>query len=305
MSIEVSQLTKYYGYQKALNKVDFQAKPGQVLGFLGPNGAGKSTTMKIATGFLLPDSGDVLVKGVSVVKHPKVVSRMIGYLPEHNPLYLDMYITEFLSFIGGTYQLKPRLLRANIQKVMEQCGLNDERNKKIGQLSKGFRQRVGLAKTMVHDPEIIILDEPTTGLDPNQLVEIRNLIKSISQEKTLILSTHIMQEVEAICEKVVIIHKGKIVAQDLLDRLKKSQDGRFRLVLQTEEPLSKQWLIHLNPDQIIQDGENRVILTCSQPKEMRKMLIAFVQEKGLSLVELKQEAQNLESIFHQLTQKQP
>ncbi len=305
MSIEVNQLTKYFGYQKALSKVEFQAKPGQILGFLGPNGAGKSTTMKIATGFLLPDGGDVLVKGVSVVKHPKVVSRMIGYLPEHNPLYLDMYIPEFLSFIGGMYQLKPDVLKSNIQKVMEQCGLMAEKNKMIGQLSKGYRQRVGLAKTMVHDPEIIILDEPTTGLDPNQLVEIRALIKSISQEKTLILSTHIMQEVEAICEKVVIIHQGKIVAQDMLQRLKSSQGGRFSLVLQTEEPLQKEWFEHMNPQKIRQDDPCRITLTTSQPKEMRKMIMAFVQEKGLSLVELKQEAQDLETIFHQLTQNRP
>ncbi|WP_114749543.1 gliding motility-associated ABC transporter ATP-binding subunit GldA [Pleomorphovibrio marinus] len=301
MSIEVNQLTKLYGYQKALNKVDFQAKPGQILGFLGPNGAGKSTTMKIATGYILPDEGDVLIKGVSVIKHPKVVSRMIGYLPEHNPLYLEMYIPEFLTLIGGLYQLSGKVLRKQIPKVMEQCGLMPERTKKIGQLSKGYRQRVGLAKTLVHDPEIIILDEPTTGLDPNQLVEIRSLIKQISSEKTLVLSTHIMQEVEAICEKVVIIHKGKIVAQDLLGNLK-SNRGQFALVLQTEEPLNKEWFGHLNVAGLKQSSPNRITLVTSQPKELRKQLLHVINTKELSLVELKQEAQDLETIFHQLTQ---
>src|SRR5690606_25292486 len=234
MSLEVKQLTKRYRHQKALDAVSFEAQSGQVLGFLGPNGAGKSTTMKIASGYLLPDEGDILINGVSVVERPKEVSKLIGYLPEHNPLYLDMYVKEFLDFVAGLYDLKGKSAKDQVKAIVDRCGLGPEQHKKIGQLSKGYRQRVGLAKALVHDPDVIILDEPTTGLDPNQLVEIRNLIKEIGRNKTLILSTHIMQEVEAICDKVVIIHRGDIVAQDLLQNLK-ADNGLKALILETEE----------------------------------------------------------------------
>ena len=301
MSIEVNNLSKLYGSQKALDGINFQAKPGQILGFLGPNGAGKSTTMKIATGFLLPDGGDVLIKGVSVTKHPLAARKMVGYLPEHNPLYLDMYIPEFLSFMGGLYKLKGKDLANSVAKVMEECGLMPEKNKKIGQLSKGYRQRVGLAKTLVHDPEIIILDEPTTGLDPNQLVEIRKLIKSISHSKTLVLSTHIMQEVEAICEKVVIIHQGKIVAQDLLHNLTATGKG-YTFVLATEEELESDWfsLITLTDLKIV--APNRFLIRTPDPQLFRKEVLTLIQERQLNLVELKQETKNLEAVFHELTQ---
>jgi len=301
MSIEVNNLSKVYWSQKALDSINFHAKPGQILGFLGPNGAGKSTTMKIATGFLLPDAGDVLVKGVSVTKHPLVVRKMVGYLPEHNPLYLDMYIPEFLGFMGGLYRLEGKVLAQRISKVMEECGLMPEKNKKIGQLSKGFRQRVGLAKTLVHDPEIIILDEPTTGLDPNQLVEIRNLIKSISQNKTLVLSTHIMQEVEAICEKVVIIHQGKIVAQDLLENLTATANGTTFTVA-TEEPLDSVWFSGLSLSDVKVLSPSRVLIRTTHPQVFRKEVVGLIRERQLNLVELKQETKNLESVFHELTQ---
>lgn len=304
MSIEVSQLSKSYGTQKALDQVTFQAKPGQILGFLGPNGAGKSTTMKIATGYLIADHGDVHIKGVSVTKHPKVVSRMVGYLPEHNPLYLDMYVPEFLRFVGGLYGVQKKHLEAQVRHVMGRCGLLPEKTKKIGQLSKGYRQRVGLAKALVHDPDIIILDEPTTGLDPNQLVEIRGLIREISEEKTLVLSTHIMQEVEAICEKVVIIHKGRVVAQDLLQNLTASgkADG---IVLETEEVLDRNWFQPLAIREIRELSPNRYLLLSSEaPQALRRQVLGLVAERGLSLVEIKQQSRSLETVFHQLTQTQ-
>ncbi|KEO75086.1 gliding motility-associated ABC transporter ATP-binding subunit GldA [Anditalea andensis] len=303
MSLEVRNLSKNYHQQKALNAISFQANEGQVLGFLGPNGAGKSTTMKIATGFILPDDGDVIVNGVSVVDHPKEISKMIGYLPEHNPLYLDMYVREFLEFVSGLYEIKGRNAQQSINLVVDRCGLGPEQHKKIGQLSKGYRQRVGLAKALVHDPKVIILDEPTTGLDPNQLVEIRKLIVEISRDKTLILSTHIMQEVEAICEKVVIIHKGQIVAQDLLLNLK-SELGTSRLILETEEMLDKAWFSHLSNVAVIESlKDNTLVFLTQEPGPLRKEILPVIQRRQLSLIRIQQEEKNLEAIFHQLTQQ--
>lgn len=301
MSLQINSLTKTYGQQKALDEVSFVAEKGEVLGFLGPNGAGKSTTMKVVTGFILPDSGDVLVNGISVLEHPKAVSKMIGYLPEHNPLYLDMYIREFLDFIGGLYGMKGNILKSRIEELIPLCGLELEANKKIHQLSKGYRQRVGLAKALIHDPEVIILDEPTTGLDPNQLAEIRKLIKNISVNKTLILSTHIMQEVEAICDKVVIINRGKIVASDLLQNLK-SDGGKNILLVETEEPLDLEWLAHLGQVSFVQNKNNAISLGVVDAVYARKELLQIVQKKSLTLVSIQQQEKNLESIFHQITQ---
>jgi ABC-2 type transport system ATP-binding protein len=301
MSLQINSLTKTYGQQKALDQVSFVAEKGEVLGFLGPNGAGKSTTMKIATGFLLPDAGDVLVNGISVLDSPKEVSKMIGYLPEHNPLYLDMYIREFLNFIGGLYGMRGKSLNARIEELISLCGLELEANKKIQQLSKGYRQRVGLAKALIHDPEVIILDEPTTGLDPNQLVEIRKLIKNVSVDKTLILSTHIMQEVEAICDKVVIINRGKIVASDLLKNLK-SDGGENILLLETEEPLELEWFAHLGEAAFVQNKKQSISLSVGDAVIARKELLQILQQKSLTLVSIQQKEKNLESIFHQITQ---
>ncbi len=302
MSLEITHLTKWYKNQKALNAISFRAHSGQVLGFLGPNGAGKSTTMKIASGYLLPDEGDVLINGVSVLANPKAVSKVIGYLPEHNPLYLDMYVKEFLGFMAGLYDLKGKDANHQVDTIVERCGLGAEQHKKIGQLSKGYRQRVGLAKALVHDPEVVILDEPTTGLDPNQLVEIRKLIKEIGKDKTLILSTHIMQEVEAICDKVVIIHKGEIVAQDLLQNLK-AEKGLTSFSLETEEPLEESWFAGSSAARqihFIRDNELQIIT--ADPARMRKEVMTLVQEKNLSLLSLRTKEKNLESIFRQLTQ---
>jgi ABC-2 type transport system ATP-binding protein len=231
MSIRIQHLTKVYGTQVAVNDISFEVKQGEILGFLGPNGAGKSTTMKIATCYLPATSGTVEVAGFDIATSPIDVRRNIGYLPEHNPLYLEMYVKEFLEFIGGLYGLKGAALQQSIQNVIELVGLGLEQKKKIGQLSKGYRQRVGLAQALIHNPKVLILDEPTTGLDPNQLVEIRNVIKEVGKEKTVIFSTHIMQEVEAICDRVVLINKGTIVTDSLLSDLQKagkSMESLFR-----------------------------------------------------------------------------
>jgi ABC-2 type transport system ATP-binding protein len=229
--LKVQNLTKIYGSQKAVNDISFEAKQGEIVGFLGPNGAGKSTTMKIATCFLTATAGTVEVCGYDVQKSPMEVRQNIGYLPEHNPLYLEMYVKEFLEFIGGIYGLKGQFLQKRISEVIELLGLTLEYKKKIGQLSKGYRQRVGLAQALIHDPKVLILDEPTTGLDPNQLAEIRGVIRNIGREKTVIFSTHIMQEVEAICERVIIINRGNIISNSPLSELKqtgKSLEDVFR-----------------------------------------------------------------------------
>lgn len=222
MSLKIEHLVKVYGSQSAVNDISFEAKQGEIVGFLGPNGAGKSTTMKIATCYLTATSGKVEVCGYDVEHSAMDVRKNIGYLPEHNPLYLEMYVKEFLEFIGGLYQLKGTNLNKRIAEVIELVGLSLEQKKKIGQLSKGYRQRVGLAQALIHDPKVLILDEPTTGLDPNQLAEIRTVIKNIGKEKTVVFSTHIMQEVEAICDRVVIINHGKIVNDTPLSALKQS-----------------------------------------------------------------------------------
>lgn len=302
MSLEVIELTKIYGKQKALDRVSFTAEKGQVLGFLGPNGAGKSTTMKIATGYLIPDEGDVRINGISVLEKPKEVSKLVGYLPEHNPLYLDMYVREFLNFVGGIYGMSGDVLKNRIEELIPLCGLEREAHKRIGQLSKGYRQRVGLAKALIHDPEVIILDEPTTGLDPNQLVEIRKLIKDISQDKTLILSTHIMQEVEAICDKVVIINQGQIVAADLLKNLK-TESGHSTILIELEEKPELSWFDKLGEIAWIEGKEFGISITVTDSNAARKQALQVIQEKNLTLISIQQKERNLESIFHQITQK--
>lgn len=221
MSIKVQNLSKVYGTQRAVDNISFEVSKGEIIGFLGPNGAGKSTTMKILTGYIPATEGTAEVNGFNVQTSPMQVKSNIGYLPEHNPLYLDMYVKEFLDFAGSLYGLKGRALQLKIDETIERVGLGLEKHKKIGQLSKGYRQRVGLAQALIHNPDVLILDEPTTGLDPNQLVEIRDLIKNVGKDKTVIFSTHIMQEVEAICDRVVIINRGKIVADSTLSDLKK------------------------------------------------------------------------------------
>lgn len=249
MTLVVKDLTKVFGKQVAVNAISFEARPGEILGFLGPNGAGKSTTMKVATGYLPPTSGEVLVCGQQVEENSLEVRRKVGYLPEHNPLYLDMYVHEYLRFIGSMYHLKGPALKERVAEMIRLCGLTWEQNKKIGSLSKGYRQRVGLAQALIHDPQVLILDEPTTGLDPNQLTEIRHLIKDISREKTVIFSTHIMQEVQALCDRVVIINRGNIVINSPLRELQSGRNGKTPphqvVVVEFQEAMNETMLRHI------------------------------------------------------------
>ncbi|WP_339868588.1 gliding motility-associated ABC transporter ATP-binding subunit GldA [uncultured Algoriphagus sp.] len=300
MSLEVRQLTKLYGTQKALDEVSFSATPGRILGFLGPNGAGKSTTMKVITGYISANSGGVTVMGKDAVNSPKEVSRLIGYLPEHNPLYLDLYVREFLEFSGGLYGMSGQTLKSRAKELLHRTGLEPEQHKKIGQLSKGYRQRVGLARALIHDPQVIILDEPTTGLDPNQLVEIRSLIQEVAKDKTLILSTHIMQEVEAICHDVVIINKGKILASDSLSKLK-SGTNEVQLILETEEELRLEWFENVGTVTFGSKGTSELMISCQDATLGRKAVMNIVQERSLNLISLNQSKKNLEQIFREIT----
>ncbi|HEV7378877.1 MAG TPA: ATP-binding cassette domain-containing protein [Dyadobacter sp.] len=225
MSIQVTNLSKTYGTQRAIDNISFNLKPGEIVGFLGPNGAGKSTTMKILTGYLKATSGNAMVSNFDVHTQPMPARRAIGYLPEHNPLYLDMYVKEFLQFSGMLYGIQGATLKTRVSEMIAMCGLEVEQHKKIGQLSKGYRQRVGLAQSFLHDPEVLILDEPTTGLDPNQILEIRELIRTAGSNKTVLFSTHIMQEVEALCDRVIIINRGKVVSDSSLDTLRQSGES--------------------------------------------------------------------------------
>lgn len=301
MSLEVSRLSKLYGTQKALDTVSFSATPGRILGFLGPNGAGKSTTMKIITGYLSADSGEVKILGENALENPKKVSPKIGYLPEHNPLYLDMYVREFLEFSGGLYGMKSAVVRERVNELVKKTGLSPEQHKKIGQLSKGYRQRVGLARALIHDPQVVILDEPTTGLDPNQLVDIRNLIREIAENKTLIFSTHIMQEVEAICQDVVIINKGKILAASPISELQ-AGSGKTELILETEEKMELAWFESLGQVRFGGKGDRELVIETEDPVETRKALMLLVSDRSLSLKSLTQSRKNLETLFREITQ---
>ncbi len=303
MSLQVSRLTKIYGTQKALDEVSFSASPGRILGFLGPNGAGKSTTMKIITGYLSADSGEVSILGEDALTNPKKISPKIGYLPEHNPLYLDLYVREFLEFSGGLYGLKSAEIRKRTDELIRKTGLLPEQHKKIGQLSKGYRQRVGLARALIHDPQVVILDEPTTGLDPNQLVDIRNLILEVAENKTLIFSTHIMQEVEAICQDVVIINRGKILAASPLSELK-AASSQTEYVMETEEAMELAWFEGIGAVRFGQKGNREIILQTEDPAEARKVLMQIVAQRQLNLTSLNQGKKNLETLFREITNAQ-
>lgn len=303
MSLQVSRLTKIYGTQKALDEVSFSASPGRILGFLGPNGAGKSTTMKIITGYLSADSGEVSILGENALTNPKKISPKIGYLPEHNPLYLDLYVREFLEFSGGLYGLKSGDIRRRTDELIRKTGLLPEQHKKIGQLSKGYRQRVGLARALIHDPQVVILDEPTTGLDPNQLVDIRNLILEVAENKTLIFSTHIMQEVEAICQDVVIINRGKILAASPLSELK-AASSQTEYVMETEEAMELAWFEGIGAVRFGPKGNREIILQTEEPAEARKALMQVVAQHQLNLTSLNQGKKNLETLFREITNAQ-
>jgi ABC-2 type transport system ATP-binding protein len=298
MSVVVYQLTKIYGTQKALDTVSFEAPKGAITGFLGPNGAGKSTTMKIATGYLTPSSGSILVNDIDVTVEPLMVKKITGYLPENNPLYLDMYVKQYLKFVASAYELKG--IPNRISKMIGLCGLEKEQAKKISALSKGYRQRVGLAQALIHDPEVLILDEPTSGLDPNQLVDIREVIKSVSEEKTVILSTHIMQEVEALCDKVVIIDKGKIVADDKVKNLKKANDESEYFLVEFEDEIDVEYFKAKNLT--IESLEKNCYLI-SGSDDIRKIIMQVIGEHSLPLSSISKKEQSLEQVFHDLTKE--
>ncbi|MGK4566038.1 gliding motility-associated ABC transporter ATP-binding subunit GldA [Flavobacterium sp. 3HN19-14] len=298
MSIEVSNISKSYGAQKALDNVSFSVKKGEIVGFLGPNGAGKSTLMKILTTYINADEGTASVNGNDVNTQEKAVQKSVGYLPEHNPLYLDLYVKEYLSFNADVYNVD----QSRIEEVITLTGLTAESHKKIGQLSKGYRQRVGLANALLHNPDVLILDEPTTGLDPNQLVEIRNVIKNVGKDKTVFLSTHIMQEVEAICDRVIIINQGKIVTDKQLDNLKeeKTQVIEVEFDFKVEEQLIAT-IPQLTSCKNIHDMTWE--LTFTTEKDMRPAVFDFAQANGLRTLQLNQKNKNLEAVFRDVTKK--
>lgn len=302
MSIIVQNLTKVYERQNAVSDISFQVNQGEIVGFLGPNGAGKSTTMKIATTYLPPTSGQVIVGGFDVVVNPMAVKKITGYLPEHNPLYADLYVHEYLRFMGKLYGLRGKNLKNRVSEMIELCGLTREQNKKIENLSKGYRQRVGLAQALIHDPAILILDEPTSGLDPNQLIEIRHLIKQISVNKTVIFSTHIMQEVQALCERVIVINKGEIVANDRLENLLSANRNVSIIFVEFETPANLADLENLTGvSEIFSLGSNQYRVIASPGVDIRPEIFRFAAEKHLSLIGLKQEDTSLEHIFRDLT----
>lgn len=299
MSIVVKNVTKIYGKQKALDDVSFTVEPGNIVGFLGPNGAGKSTMMKIITCFIPQTSGEVKVCDFDVVSNPIDVKKNVGYLPEHNPLYLDMYVKEYLDFIGGVHKIKNRKNR--VKEMIDMVGLGVEQNKKIGALSKGYRQRVGLAQAMIHNPEVLILDEPTTGLDPNQLEEIRNLIKSIGKEKTIMLSTHIMQEVEAICDKTIIINQGKIVANDKTQDLQQKQQKNIVLTVEFDNTVNQNQLKKIVGVLRAKNQKGNVWVIEVENDKVRNNIFQFAVENDLIVLTMQKETQSLENVFKQLT----
>lgn len=303
MSVQVKNLVKLFANQTAVDDISFEVNPGEIVGFLGPNGAGKSTTMKIITGYLPPTAGSVQVCNLDVMDKSSQIKRFIGYLPEHNPLYLDMYVHEYLGFVGRIHGLKGKKLRDRISRMILLCGLDQEQNKMISSLSKGYKQRVGLAQALLHDPEVLILDEPTTGLDPNQIIEIRNLIKDISQKKTVIFSTHIMQEVQALCTRAIIINKGKIVADDKIDKLKKMvAPAATRIIVEFTNPVDKAILMTIDGVDSVEVIEDRIFsLAVNSSEDLRPVISKFAVDNNLSLVGLKQEEGSMEEIFQQFT----
>ena len=302
MSVRVKNLTKIYGEQKAVDDISFEVKEGEIVGFLGPNGAGKSTTMKIATCYIPPTSGELTVNGLDVERDSLGVRKIIGYLPEHNPLYLDMYVHEYLRFIGSLHRLSGKRLNERVALMVEMCGLTIEQNKKIGTLSKGYRQRVGLAQALIHDPRVLILDEPTTGLDPNQLAEIRQLIKDISREKTVIFSTHIMQEVQALCDRVIIIDRGKLVADSLVSELKSDEEQVIYLIAEFAEEVEVDKLIAIEGVlDVAEQQKNQYVLKANANRDIRPEIFKFATTHNKVLLEMREEKQSLENVFQKLT----
>ena len=296
MSIEVQSITKSYGEQLALNEISFKAKKGEIIGFLGPNGAGKSTMMKILTGYILPNEGKVSVAEIDVLSNPISAQSKIGYLPEQNPLYTDMYVREYLQFQASVFKID----KQRIEEVIKQVGLTPESHKKIGQLSKGYQQRVGIAAAILHNPEVLILDEPTTGLDPNQLQEIRTLIKELGKTTTILFSTHIMQEVEAVCDRVIIIKKGELLLDKPLKELKESNIQTIEVTF--DYKIEEQFVQKLpNVTSYKNNFDNTWYITFDSIEDMRPAIFDFAQENGLKILELSSQNQSLEKLFKEIT----
>ena len=302
MSITVNNLSKHYGAQKAVNNISFTINKGEVVGFLGPNGAGKSTTMKMITGYLAADAGEITVCNMRADENTTQTKKKIGYLPEANPLYLDMYVREYLAFIAGVHEIIDAKKR--IEEVIITVGLTPEAHKKTGQLSKGYKQRVGLAAALVHDPEVLILDEPTSGLDPNQIVEIRNVIKSLAKEKTILFSSHIMQEVEAICDRVIIINKGNIVADDRLSNLQQQHNSIQQVIVEFKEPVALGLLKEMSSvTNVSQQDSGKIVIECTDAGVVKKQLLHFSIENKFNILSLQSQEESLENVFRYLTNK--
>jgi ABC-2 type transport system ATP-binding protein len=296
MSIDAQSITKSYGNQLALNQVSFSAEKGEIIGFLGPNGAGKSTMMKILTGYLIPDEGTVSVAGIDVLSQPINAQLKVGYLPEQNPLYQDMYVREYLQFQAAIFKVQ----KETREEVIQQVGLTPEVHKKIGQLSKGYQQRVGIAAAILHNPDVLILDEPTTGLDPNQLQEIRSLIKELGKEKTILFSTHIMQEVEAVCDRVIIIRKGELLLDKSMSDLKESNEQMVEVTFDFK--IEEQFIQKLpNLKSFKNNFDMTWYLTFDSEQDMRPIIFDFAQENGLKILELSSQNQSLEKLFKEVT----
>ena len=295
-------MVKQYGQQKAVDNLSFSIKKNEIVGFLGPNGAGKSTTLKMATGYVTPTSGSVKIAGLDIAEHPIEIKRRIGYLPEHNPLYLDMFVHEYLHFSGKFYGISGGKLKERTSNVIDLCQLGVEQNKKIGQLSKGYRQRVGLAQALLHEPEVLILDEPTTGLDPNQIVEVRELIKNISSERTVLFSTHIMQEVQAICDRVIIINNGLLVADDALSTV---LEGSAKQILEIEfaAEIDEQILNEFSGvKQVLKRDNNIYEIELDFAEDARPDMMKYISNRSLPLIGIKQKETTMEEVFNTLTQ---
>ena len=299
MSISISNLSKNFGTQKAVNNISFKVNKGEIVGFLGPNGAGKSTTMKMITGYLNADAGNIKVCGIDVSQNNVESKKKIGYLPEANPLYFEMYVREYLLFTAGIHQLKNSKERT--EEIIKTVGLTLEANKKIGQLSKGYKQRVGLAAALIHEPEVLILDEPTSGLDPNQIIEIRNVIKALAKDKTVLFSSHILQEVEAICDRVIIINKGNIVADDSLQNLQLAKAGQQFVSVTFQENIDINDLQNLEAALNISAAGNTFRIQTNDAENLRKQILKLSIDKNLNIVSLQNQSNSLQDVFRDLT----
>jgi ABC-2 type transport system ATP-binding protein len=300
MSIRIDNITKYYGEQAALNKVSLEIQEGEIVGLLGPNGAGKSTLMKILTGFIPPSEGKASVRGIDVMEDPIQVKEKIGYLPEHNPLYLDMYVKEFLRFVGGIHKVDN--LKERIDEIIELTGLTKESHKRISALSKGYRQRVGLAQAFIHNPEVLILDEPTSGLDPNQLVEVRNMIKEVGRSKTVLFSSHIMQEVEAVCDRIIIINQGELIADSPTSEVQKLWKGKNMISVEFAEEVDVKALSAIKGVDRVVSNDNKVLnIYQSGDEDIRADIYNYAKEGNYTLVGLNIKEITLEEVFHELT----